>query len=160
MLFFVLLGFERSHIDREAVLHIGLEQSLVGLVDLLDGDDFDIGGDVMCPAKVEHLLGLGDTADVRAGEAAAAHDEAEGRDAQGLRGSADKGKVAVEAEQVEIGVDVVLGGDGVEDEVEAAGVLFISPALRETTTSSAPRRSASSFLLGEVVKTTTWAPNA
>ena len=34
----------------------------------------------------------------------------------------------------------------------------ISSALRETTTSSAPRRSASSFLLGEVVKTTTWAP--
>ena len=35
---------------------------------------------------------------------------------------------------------------------------FISSALRETTTSSAPRRSASSFLSGEVVKTTTWAP--
>ena len=39
--------FERSHIDREAVLHIGLEQSLVGFVDLLDRDDFDIGGDVV-----------------------------------------------------------------------------------------------------------------
>ena len=37
---------------------------------------------------------------------------------------------------------------------------FISSALRETTTSSAPRRSASSVLLGEVVKTTTCAPNA
>ena len=37
---------------------------------------------------------------------------------------------------------------------------FISSALRETTTSSAPSRSASSFLPGEVVKTTTWAPNA
>ena len=36
----------------------------------------------------------------------------------------------------------------------------ISLALRETTTSSAPRRSASSFLFGEVVKTTTCAPNA
>ena len=30
-----LLSFERSHIDREAVFHIGLEQSLVSLVDLL-----------------------------------------------------------------------------------------------------------------------------
>src|ERR1044072_8013965 len=28
------------------------------------------------------------------------------------------------AEEVEIGVDVVLGGDGVEDEVEAAGVFL------------------------------------
>ncbi len=37
---------------------------------------------------------------------------------------ADEGEVAVAAEQVDIGVDVVLGGDGVEDEVEAAGVLL------------------------------------
>src|ERR1017187_7533629 len=72
-----LLRFKRSHIDREAVLHIGLEQSLVALVDLLDRDDFDVGGDVVCAAKIEHLLGLGDTADVRAGEIAATHDEAE-----------------------------------------------------------------------------------
>src|ERR1035437_5827367 len=82
MLFFVLLRFKRSHIDREAVLHIGLEQSLVGLVDLLDLDDFDVGGDVVFAAKIEHPLGLGDTADVRAGEIAATHDEAEGRDSQ------------------------------------------------------------------------------
>ena len=67
---FRLLGFERSHIDREAVPHIGLEQSFVGFVDLLDGDDFDIGGNVMRPAKVEHLLGFGDAADGRAGETA------------------------------------------------------------------------------------------
>ena len=49
---FRLLGFERSHIDREAVPHIGLEQSFVGFVDPLDGDDFDIGGNVMRAAKV------------------------------------------------------------------------------------------------------------
>ncbi len=36
---------------------------------------------------------------------------------------ADQGEVAVAAEQVDVGVDVVVGGDGVEDEVEAAGVL-------------------------------------
>ena len=59
----VLLGFERSHIDREAVLHIGLEQSLVGFVDLLNRDDFDVGGDVMRATKVEHLLSLWDTSD-------------------------------------------------------------------------------------------------
>ena len=42
----------------------------------------------------------------------------------GFCGSADKGEVAVDAEQIDIGVDVVIGGDGVEDEVEAAGVLL------------------------------------
>ncbi len=57
-----LFRFERSHIDREAVLHIGLEQSVVGFVDLLDGDHFNIGSDVMGSAKIEHLLGFGDTA--------------------------------------------------------------------------------------------------
>src|SRR4028119_2276749 len=36
----------------------------------------------------------------------------------------------------------------------------ISSASRETTTSSAPRRSASSVLFGDVVKTTVCAPNA
>lgn len=57
-----LLRVERSHIDGEAVLHIGLEQSVIGFVDFLDGDDLDIGSDVMGPAKIEHLLGFGDTA--------------------------------------------------------------------------------------------------
>jgi hypothetical protein len=57
-----LRGFERGHIDGEAVLDLGLEESVVGLVDLLDRDDFDIGRDVMGPAKVEHLLGFRNTA--------------------------------------------------------------------------------------------------
>ena len=62
----VYSALERSHIDGEAVLHIGLEQSLVGFVDLLDRDDFDIGGDVVLAAEIEHLLSFGDAADVRA----------------------------------------------------------------------------------------------
>ncbi len=36
---------------------------------------------------------------------------------------ADQGEVAVAAEELEVRVEVVLGGDGVEDEIEAAGVL-------------------------------------
>ena len=101
-----------------------LSSLLVGFVDLLDGDDFDVGGDVVLAAEVEHLLGFGDAADGRAGETAAAHDQAEGRDGQRLLRRADEGDVAVAAEQVDVGVDVVIGGDGVEDEVEAAGVLL------------------------------------
>lgn len=83
----------------------------------MDGDDFDIGGEVMRPAKVEHLLSFGDAADGRAGKTAASHDEAEGRDAQGLLGCAHESDVAVAAEQLDIGVDVVIRGDGVENEV-------------------------------------------
>ena len=119
-----LRRFEGSHVDGEAVLHIGLDQSLVGLVDLLDRDDFDIGGDVVLAAEVEHLLGLGDAADERTGEAATPEEQRKGRNGKRLLRRADKGDVAVAAKQVDVGVDVVIGGDGIEDEVEAAGVLL------------------------------------
>ena len=119
-----LFRFKGCHIDTEAVLHLGLEQALVGFVDLLNGDDFNVCSDVVLTAKVEHFLGFGDAANVRAGETAASHNEAECQDIQGLLGCADEGDVAIEAEQVEISVDVVLGGDGVEDEIEAASVLL------------------------------------
>ena len=72
-----LLGFEGSHIDRESILHIGLKQSLVGFVDLLDGNDFDVGGNAVFAAEVEHLLGFREAADGRTREASAFHDEAE-----------------------------------------------------------------------------------
>ena len=50
-----------------------------------------------CAAEVEHLLRLGDAADGRAGEAAAAEDQAEGRDGQRLLRCADERDVAVAA---------------------------------------------------------------
>src|SRR5436190_15952539 len=59
------LRFERSHVDGKAILHVGLEQSLVGFVYFLNWNDFDVGRDVMLAAKIEHLLGLGDAADCR-----------------------------------------------------------------------------------------------
>src|SRR5262245_41315489 len=46
-----LRGLERSHVDGEAVLHIGLEQPLVSFVDILHGDDFDVGGVVVLVAE-------------------------------------------------------------------------------------------------------------
>jgi len=44
----------------------------------------------MFAAKVEHLLGLGDTADARSGQTAAAHDESERRNGEWLGGRTDK----------------------------------------------------------------------
>ena len=74
-----LLRFQRSHIDGEAILHIGLEHSFVGFVNLLDGDNLDIRGDVVRAAEVKHLLRLGNAADGRAGEAAASNQQAESK---------------------------------------------------------------------------------
>jgi hypothetical protein len=48
---FLALRFEGGHVDGETVLHIGFEQPVVSFVDLLDGDDFHIGGDVCSPQK-------------------------------------------------------------------------------------------------------------
>src|SRR5204862_7308364 len=95
---FLSLRFERSHVDREAVLHVGLEQSLVGFVDFLDGNDFDIGSNVVSAAKVEHLLRFGDAANHRAGETAPPADEAKRRDRERLCRSADQRKIAVDAQ--------------------------------------------------------------
>ena len=77
-----------------------------------------------CAAEVEHFLGFGDAADGRAGEAAAAHDQAEGRNGERFFRRADQGEIAIAAQQIDVGVDVVIGGDAVENEVEAAGVLL------------------------------------
>src|SRR3569833_891390 len=53
---------ERAHVDDEAVLHILLEHALEGFIDLLDRDDFDVSGDVVPAAVLEHLLGFGHAA--------------------------------------------------------------------------------------------------
>src|SRR5918992_459434 len=94
----VLLWFERSHINGEAILYIRIGQSLVSLVDLLDWDDFYVGSDVMFAAKVEHLLRFGNTPDERARETATLQQKAKGRDGMRLVRCADEGDVAVAAE--------------------------------------------------------------
>src|ERR1035438_7434168 len=100
------LRSERSQIDREAVFHTGLDQFLIGLVHLLNGDNFDIGGDVMCATKVEHLLCFGDAADGRAGQAPAPEDKTKRRNRERLLRRTDQGEVTVAAEELDVGVDV------------------------------------------------------
>ena len=77
----------------------------------------------MLAAEIEHLLGFGGTANDGTGQALAAHDHAEGVDGHWLFRDADEAQGRVALEELEIGVDVVFGGDGVENEVEAARVL-------------------------------------
>src|ERR1700733_11565917 len=94
-----LCGFEGSHVDGEAVLDIGLEQAVVGLVDFLNGNDFDVGGDVVLTAEVEHLLGLGNAANGRAGKAAAADDQRKSSDGKRFFRRANESEVAIAAKQ-------------------------------------------------------------
>jgi hypothetical protein len=86
--------------------------------------------------------------------------KAKGRDGKRFRRCADKRDVAIAAKELDVYIDVMLSRHGIQDEVKLPACFFISSTLRETTTSSAPRRSASSFLLDEVANTTTCAPSA
>jgi hypothetical protein len=53
---------ERGRVDHEAVPHVAGDDAIVGLVDLLAGDDLDVGTQVVLGAEVEHLLRLPDAA--------------------------------------------------------------------------------------------------
>src|SRR4051794_37064822 len=119
-----LLALERCHIDRESVLHIRLEQPLVSFIDLLYGNDFDVSGNVVLTAEIKHLLGFDNSADIRPGKAPTTHDQGEGIDAERSRWRAHDCQVAITAQQVKVGVDVVIGGYSIEDEIEALRVLF------------------------------------
>lgn len=43
--------FEAREVDDEAITHVVLEHALVGLVDVIDRDHLDIGGDPFSPQK-------------------------------------------------------------------------------------------------------------
>src|SRR4029453_6306752 len=87
-------------------------------------NDFDIGSDVVFAAKIEHLLRLGDTANTGPGETAAPHDQAKRRHVERLCWSTNERKIPIDAEQIEICIDVVIGGYGVEDEIETPGMFL------------------------------------
>lgn len=48
---------ERGGVDDEAVADVGGQDSFVRLVDLVGGDDLDLGAEAVLGAEVEHLLG-------------------------------------------------------------------------------------------------------
>ena len=84
------------------------------------------GTDPVLGAEVEHLLGLADAADRRAGEGSALQQQREHRDGQRLGRRADVHERAVGLQQPEEPPDLELGADGVDDEVEAPGELLES----------------------------------
>src|SRR6185503_1328753 len=117
-------SLERSQVDREAVLHIRLRQSLVSFVDLLNRNNFDIRSDVVFAAEVEHFLRLLDASDCRAGQTVTSSDQRERRDVEWLRWCADERDVSVAREQTEITVDVVMCRYSIENEVKCAFMLL------------------------------------
>src|SRR6267154_2904963 len=114
---------QRGHVNDEAVFYVALKEPGVGVVDLLDADFFDVRGDAVFGAEIEHLLGFANAANGGAGEAMAPHNQIESGHWERFLRRADKGHGAVTPEQAEVGVHVVSGGHRVQDEIEAASVL-------------------------------------
>ncbi len=115
---------QRLHIDNEAVLHVALDDPVIGFVDLLDRDHLDVADDAVLGAEIEHLLGLRDATNERTREMTPREDHAEGMERQRLFRHTDDNKITVELEHLEIGVDVMFGGNGIEDEIEAGRMLL------------------------------------
>jgi len=69
------------------------------------------------PTELEHLLGFPDAANQVAAEISPAKDEAADLNGERFSGHAHLREGAVAFQEKEAGVDVVLGGDGVEDEL-------------------------------------------
>src|SRR5438094_695881 len=80
----------------------GVDDAVPGLVDLVTGDRLDLRADAVLGAEVQHLLGLADTADHRAGPPAAHRDQRERRHLErlGRRAHADERSVAAQQRQV------------------------------------------------------------
>jgi len=59
----LIISSDGCRVDHEAVVDIGVDDAVPGLIDLLGGDQLDLCADVVRGAEVEHLLGFADPAD-------------------------------------------------------------------------------------------------
>src|SRR5258706_15958272 len=65
---------QRGHVNHEAVADIAFDGTLVGFVDLLNGNNFHVRRYVVLSAEIEHLLGFANASDAGAGQAASTPD--------------------------------------------------------------------------------------
>ena len=112
---------EGGGVDHKAILHIRLHHTVVGLRDLIAADDLMRAGDVVLSAEVQHLLRLTDAADEGSRDGLSLGNDGKGMEVKGLSGSPHHHKLAVLPQEVEVGGDVMLCRDGVDDHIQAGG---------------------------------------
>ena len=78
----------------------------------------------MLGTEVQHLLGLGDAADRRAGQVATHADDAERRHHERVFGQTELDERAVEIQHAQEPAQIEIGRDGVEDQVEGVAQLL------------------------------------
>lgn len=89
---------ERGHIDHETIADVALDDTLVGLIYLLDGNKFDIAEDTVTAAEIEHFLGFLNSADQRTCQMPTAPNQIESVNGRRFFGNAQKhhGSVALQ----------------------------------------------------------------
>src|SRR6185437_11578224 len=95
-----------------------------GGVGVLHGEAFGDGLDVVAGGDFEHLAEVAGAADVGAGDGELATDERGALNLERGRAGAEDDERALGAEGVDEVVELLVAGDGGEDEVEGAGELF------------------------------------
>src|SRR5690606_18485468 len=118
-----IVGLDGGGVDDEPVAHVAVDHPVVGVVDLVGGDDLDLGADAVLGAELQHLLGLGDAADHGTGQRAPERGQMEAAQGGGVLRHAELDEGAVAAQQAQILLHRQVGGDGVEDQVEAVAQL-------------------------------------
>src|SRR4029077_16717807 len=96
----------------------------VGLVNLLNWDQLDVRGDAMLSTEVEHFLCFADSANSGTGQLTALHQQTEDLNFRRFGRRSHERQGAIALEQVEISIQVVLGGNRIQNEVKAVAVLL------------------------------------
>src|SRR5258708_23061527 len=93
---------QRSHVDDEAIFHIAFEHALVGFVDLVDRNKFDVASDSAIGAELEHFLRLCDSANQGTRQLAAWRNQMEQVNWNSLRWNSHDDELAVTLKQRKI----------------------------------------------------------
>ena len=110
-------GSELCAIDHESVLHVPFERSLVGLVDLVRRDHFNVARDAILSAVIEHLLGLVNASNQGAHDLAVPENQGERAEVQRLGGGAHQNQSPLWLQAVQRSIDVMFGRNRVEDRI-------------------------------------------
>ena len=66
-----------AHVDHEPILHITFQHALVGSIDVIHRDYFNVGDDLVLRAEIQHFLSFPDAADKGTRQLTALQDEVE-----------------------------------------------------------------------------------
>src|SRR6185437_7597489 len=116
--------FQRRHINHEAIFDVAFQEAVVSLVYVLNLNHFDVGGDSVLGAKIQHLLCFANAADNGTRKPPPSSEQAKGRDGNGIFWSANQNQCAVKLDEGKISIQIMIGGDCIKNKIEAGRMLL------------------------------------